>query len=229
MKKTFKLLALLSSVFVLASCTQPEPTPSPDDDGQVCDENKLYTPGGHLFDSVKIEHQYRNENADYTLGGYLSRSVSVFKDVDSLLKSATPSGKQTFYSMWTYHNETENFGFDPFLQWDEEFFKDHILIVGGVDLPKDTTLYFGGLTEELEQNSGINGGNPYHSVLIDEVSPTDEVQSVTTERPVYFFIPVEIPEGETVDSYYAKYKSDSLIYLYWKVAESTLTHCYDTN
>ena len=131
--------------------------------------------------------------------------------------------------MWTYHNETENFGFDPFLQWDEEFFNDHILIVGGVDLPKDTTLYFGGLTEELEQNSGINGGNPYHSVLIDEVSPTDEVQSVTTERPVYFFIPVEIPEGETVDSYYAKYKSDSLIYLYWKVAESTLTHCYDTN
>lgn len=229
MKKTFKILALISSVFVLASCTQPEPTPNPDEDGQVCDEEKLYTPGGHLFDSVKIEHQYRNENADYTVGGFLSRSVQIFKDADSLLATANPIASQTFYSMWNFHNETENFGLDPFTLWDDAFFEDHLLIVGAVDLPKDTTLYYGGLTDKLEQNNGINKGDPYHSVLIDEVSPTDEIQSASTERPVYFFIPVDVPENTTVNEYYAKYKSDDLIYLYWKVAESTLTHCYKTN
>lgn len=228
MKNGIKFLTLLASAILLVGCSQPAPVdPDGDDeDKPFYDPDNLYTPNGHKFVSTRVEAQYRSENADYTLGGVLDRTVDIFKDADSLInsKNAEQFGSQTFYSMWTFHEETENFGFDPFLEYDDEFFEDHLLIVGAVSLPKDTELYFINLDTELQKRNDVNSGNPFYAINFDEVSPTDEIQSSSTERPVYFFIPIDIPEGETVSSLYTKYSSDPIKYIYWEVHESTLTH-----
>ncbi len=224
MKKTLKFIALLGSAFMIASCAQTEP---PVDDNEYCNEDYLYTPTGHPFVSEKIEATYRSKNADYNLGGKFEYRFEIYGSAQQLKDSKDPAGRNsTCYSMWDDHNETENFGFDPFLNYDDKFFEDHILLVYGVDLAPNVELYFGGLGDKLEQEDGVNGGDPYYQVKIDEVKPTDEVLSRETYNPVYHFIPVEVPEDTTVDEFYAKYKNDTLMYWKWEVILDELSHCY---
>lgn len=224
MKKNFNLLLTLLSLFgVICSC---EPNKiNPDDEMSDGKSNNFYK-----VTSKKIEKQWTLDNDwNYKYYDKSFYSDTLITSTSQLKASSNSFIKYVVNNQFRGELSSSNkdyIGYDPFEEYNDEYFKDHILIIGITNLIEGVSLYSNGVgSDYIDYYTTDSNDNkvykysftPFYLDHIYESEPTSEIKHTTLFIYDKFKISESQFKGKTpseVKSLFLGNTTDQLVYYY---------------
>ncbi len=208
MKRKFKLIICLLGMCTFISSCSPvsNDNDTPSDTDTNTDTNDNEDTNFHKVTSKKIEKQWTLDY-DWTYSYYNMRFVqgTIISSTSQLKSSNNSFIKTTVENQFRgklSESHKDFIGYDPFEEYNDKYFEDHVLILGLAYLTKGATLYTNGIGKEpIEYYATDSNGNkvldstftPFQMDHIYETKPSEDEKKYLT---LYIYDEFKISESQ---------------------------------